>query len=271
MQKTTQNLAPDPNDSKHAAKILSSQNSSGASNSTQGTSSHRWKNQTAKEESQPSNNSGGSGGNKSDKYSAKQVIVREDYQGENALPTGTSFIGKLLDSIDTRDVGAPIKVILPYGGGTKGKILIPKDSIVFGTFNYAGNGDRVHIQFNSGVTAQGKEFKIQAQALNSKNFAPGLFGDYHGTGANRIASTMGLGFVSSLTEIMQQREAIGNSNFVTPKPTMRNAMLGGASKVADMESKRQSEELLDEKPYVTIEGGSDVVISLTNTFFAEAK
>jgi len=202
------------------------------------------------------------------KYKATQVIGRDDTDfAGNAIPIGTNFIGKLLTAIDSRDQGQFIKVLLPYGGAYKGRGSIPKNSMLFGTIHYPGRGEKIFIKFNRGIYPDGREFKIEAQALNSKNYSSGLIGNHHGTAGIRIATTLGLSMISGMTSVLTAKEVLGTSDVVTPKATMKNAMLHGVSKVTEMESQRQAAELAqDNIEYVTVEAGSDMIISLTKTF-----
>ncbi|MDX1470829.1 MAG: hypothetical protein R3213_04980, partial [Flavobacteriaceae bacterium] len=86
--------------------------------------------------------------------------------------------------------------------------------------------------------------------------------DYHGTATVRIATTLGLSMVSGMTEVLTEKQALGESGAVTPKATMKNAFYHGVSKVSEMEANRQAGELSNEKAYVTVDAGSDLIVSL---------
>ena len=68
--------------------------------------------------------------------------------------------------------------------------------------------------------------------------------------------------VSGMTEVLTEKKALGDKGVVTPKATMKNAIYHGISKVSEMEAARQAQELSAERAYVTIEAGSDVIVSL---------
>lgn len=205
-------------------------------------------------------------------YRAKQVIERGDYSDPNyTLPTGTEFVGRLVTSIDTRNAASLTKIELPFGGSFQGNELIPRGSVLFATTNYDGNGEKIFLDIQSGQLPDGQEFRLRAQALSSKDFSPGLAGDYHGTLTNRVASNLGLSFVSSLTDTLIEKESIGTAGAfsaspVAPKPTVRNGVLSGLSKVTDMESKTMAQELASQKPFVTVDSGKELIVSLLERF-----
>ena len=197
------------------------------------------------------------------KLMAKQIITRTDLSiHEGSIPTGTNFIGKLVSTIDTRDLNQFIKVLLPYGGSFKGKNKLPKDTMLLGTVKYTGSGEKVFLTFVKAVLPTGQEIEVSAQALNPDDYSTGILGDYHGTAGVRIATTLGLSMVSGMTEVLTEKKALGESGAVTPKSTMKNALFHGVSKVSALEASRQAQELSAEKAYVTIEAGSDLIISL---------
>lgn len=198
-------------------------------------------------------------------YRAKQVIVREeevDGLYDSSLPTGTNFMGELVTTIDTRQKNQWVKVILPFGGSFKGRGKIPKDTIFLGNTQYVGKGSRVFINLSKGVLPSGREFRLQAQVLDSQGQVQGLLGKYHSRRGGRIASVLGLSMISGMTDVLVQKEAVGKSETVTPKASLENAFYHGASKVAELEAQRQALELGEMLPYVTIPRGTRLVINL---------
>jgi len=197
------------------------------------------------------------------KLMAKQVITRDDLPREDSsLPTGSNFIGKLISSIDTRDAKQFIKVLLPYGGSFNGKKILDKDTMLLGTAQYMGNGEKVYLTFTKAILPNGQEMEINAQALDPSDYSSGIQGEYHGTAGVRIATTLGLSMVSGMTEVLTEKKVHGESGAITPKATMKNALYHGVSKVSEMEASRQASELGQEKAYITVEAGRDLIISL---------
>lgn len=198
------------------------------------------------------------------KLMARQVITRDDFPREDSsLPTGSNFIGKLISTIDTRDAKQFIKVLLPYGGSFDGKKVLDKDTMILGTAQYMGNGEKVYLSFTKAILPNGQEMEINAQALDPSDYSSGIRGEYHGTAGVRIATTLGLSMVSGMTEVLTEKKVHGESGAITPKSTMKNALYHGVSKVSEMEATRQASELGQEKAYVTVEAGTDLIISLT--------
>ncbi len=208
------------------------------------------------------------------KYKAIQIIGRDrPVDGSNFIPIGTNFIGQLLTGIDSREQSSIVKVILPYGGSYKGRGKIPKNSTLLGIASYKGQGEKICIKFDRGVTPEGIEFKIEAHALDTRDYSPCIIGDYHSSAGIRVATTLGLTMVSGMSDVLTKKVAIGNTGplggpqTVTPDATMRNALLHGTSKVADMEAQRQAQRMNQEgQEYVTLDSGKDLIVSLTQTF-----
>lgn len=198
------------------------------------------------------------------KLMARQVITRDDLPREDSsLPTGSNFIGKLISTIDTRDAKQFIKVLLPYGGSFDGKKVLDKDTMILGTAQYMGIGEKIYLSFTKAILPDGQEMEINAQALDPSDYSSGIRGEYHGTAGVRIATTLGLSMVSGMTEVLTEKKVHGESGAITPRSTMKNALYHGVSKVSEMEASRQASELGQEKAYVTVEAGTDLIISLT--------
>ncbi len=199
-------------------------------------------------------------------YNAKQIIERSDANTDKKLPIGSSFIGKLLTGIDTREPNQFIKVVLPYGASFQRERRLERNSIIFGTINYPGKGEKIYMSFSRGVMPNGNEFMLQAQALNPADYSPGLIGDYHGKSDIRIATTLGLHMLGSMGEVLTEKESLGDSMMPTPKSNMKNAFYYGASNAANEEATRQAEELRSTEAYVTVESGTELVIQLIETY-----
>ena len=112
------------------------------------------------------------------KYKAPQVIERKD-SFTSKMPIGSNLIGKLLTAIDTRESEQLYKVLLPYGGKGRHGEGIPKNSILFGTITYPNKGRKVFMQFSKALLPDGREVELKAQALNAKDYSPGLEGKSH--------------------------------------------------------------------------------------------
>ncbi len=194
------------------------------------------------------------------RYRGKQVFTSSD--PIQKLPSGANFIGKLLTSIDTRSPQR-VSVILPYGAGHKSENGgLPPETILMGQFNYTGSGDRVFITFNKAVLPEGQEVAIQAEALSSKDYTVGVSGDYHGNKGNQMASVLGLSMVGGISEVMIEKQELGQSYNPTPKPTIKNGIYNGIAKITENEANNQIAELAQTPKYVTIDSGTDLIVSL---------
>jgi hypothetical protein len=198
------------------------------------------------------------------RYKGKQVIGPD--ANAQKIPSGASFVGKLLTSIDTRSQQR-VHVMLPYGGSHKsGGGSLPSETILMGQFSYSGEGERVFILFNRAVLPDGQEIAIQAQALSSKDYRVGVIGDYHGNKGSQMASVIGLSMVSGISEVMVEKQGLGQSFNVAPKSTLKNGIYNGVAKVTETEANDQAIQLTQTPKYVTIDSGADVIISLGESF-----
>lgn len=203
-------------------------------------------------------------------YRAKQVLIRaENNNDKRKLPIGSNIIGKLLSSIDSRDLMSQIKVLLPYGAKFNGEQLIPKNSMLIGKANYTGNGERIFISFDRLVTPSGDETKIMANALDSSDYANGIIGDVHSESGIRIAGTLGLTMISTMADVLTEKYSHGDLGVVTPKSTIKNSVYQGVSKVTEMEATRQAEEMAKVTPFIILNAGKELIISLTSSFIGE--
>jgi hypothetical protein len=198
------------------------------------------------------------------RYKAKQVISPDMIS--QRIPSGANFIGKLLTSIDTRSQ-QQVHVMLPYGGSHKScGGSLPPETILMGQFNYPGLGERVFIIFTKAILPDGEEMTIQAQALSSKDYRSGVIGDYHSNKGSQMASVLGLSMVSGVSEVMVEKQGLGQSFNVTPKSNLKNGLYNGVAKVTEMEANNQATQLAQTPKYVTIDSGSDLIISLGESF-----
>lgn len=203
-------------------------------------------------------------------YRAKQVLVRSDDKSlKRNLPNGSNIIGKLLSAIDSRDLESFVKVLLPYGANFKGEQFIEKNSMLIGKAHYSGKGERIYLNFDKAISPSGEEKQITAMALDSSDYSNGIIGEVHSETGIRIAGTLGLTMVSSMTDVLTEKTAHGESGVITPKATMKNAVYQGVSKVSEMEAARHAEAMAQTPPYITLESGTDLIISLTSAFGGE--
>jgi Bacterial conjugation TrbI-like protein len=203
-------------------------------------------------------------------FKAQQVLVSDGFDPSKTMPMGTNLIAKTLTTIDTRQADQLVKVLLPYGGRASAGGELPKNSVLFGQVTYRGKGEKVFIKFSKGVLPSGVEMQVEAQGLSSGDFSPGLVGRFHGNADMRVASTLGLTMVAGMSDVLTEKEAIGGGGLlpgsVTVKSTMKNALYHGISQVAQDESNRQAAAIAEEQEYVTVNAGTDLIVSLTKAY-----
>lgn len=207
-------------------------------------------------------------------YKAQQVLVSEGaFDPARTMPMGTNLIGKTLTTIDTRDAGQLVKVLLPYGGRANAGGELPKSTILFGQVTYSGKGEKVFVKFSKGVLPSGEEVQVEAQGLNPGDYSTGLAGEFHGNADMRVASSLGLTMVAGMSDVLTEKESLGGSGLlpgsVTPKATMKNAIYHGVSEVAKDEATRQAEAIGQGQEYVTVDAGTDIIVSLTKAYIAK--
>lgn len=207
-------------------------------------------------------------------YNGKQVFERTEAQGlVTPIPSGTNFVGKLINGIDTRGDNQLLKVTLPYGGMHPSGGKIPKDSILLGSASYSG-GDRVYIRFSRVIYPSGQEYRIDAQALSSGDYTPGLIGNHHSETDLRVAGSLALTMVSAGADVLTRRTAMGNTPYgmamAQPDSTMDNAALQGVSQVTKQEAERIGSKMKDKEEYLTIHTGGDLIVSLLTPFKGES-
>jgi len=209
-------------------------------------------------------------------YSGKQVFERSGAESLlTPLPSGSNFIGKLLSSVNTNEQGQVIKVTLPYGTRNQRGGSLPKDTVLHGTATPDGETEKVFIRFHKIIFPDGKEFRIDAQALNSADYSPGLLGIRHSNTDLKMASSIGLTMVSAASDVLTHRSGMGSIGGIvmgpdSPDATMKNAILQGVSQASRQEAQKQAQDLGNVPDYVTIPLGSDMIINLLSPFNGEA-
>ena len=206
-------------------------------------------------------------------YSAKQVIGPSASDAlMTPLPSGTNFIGKLLNGIDTREANQVAKVTLPYGARHTNGGMIPRNAILLGTAT-SNNSEKVFIRFNRIIYPNGREFKIDAQALNSADYSPGLVGVRQSNADLRMVSSIGLTMVSAGADVLTQRSMVGMNPYAIginqPDATASNAVLQGVSQVTKQEAQKHAQEPQNSEDYVTLSPDADLIISLLLPFKEE--
>jgi hypothetical protein len=76
--------------------------------------------------------------------------------------------------------------------------------------------------------------------------------------------------VAGMSDVLTEKESIGGGGLmpgsVTAKSNMRNALYHGVGKVAQSEATRQAEAIGEAEEYVTVDAGTDLIISLSKAY-----
>lgn len=197
------------------------------------------------------------------KLSAKQVIIREADGLGFGFHAGSNLIGELQSTIDTRDPNQLVRVLLPFGGRSRdGSSELPKGTLLMGKVTYPGKGEKVFISFQQAIFPEGKSIKLAAQALDPKDYSSGLTGEIQSQAKSRALSITGLSVVSAMGDVLTEKESLGQGYSVTPKASMKNAIMTGVGKAAEVEASRLQEQT-QAQDFVRVEAGTVVVVSLT--------
>jgi len=195
------------------------------------------------------------------KLAAKQVLVREGAEGFG-FHAGSNLVGELQSTIDTRDAEQFVRVVLPFGGRRSGGSEFPKGTLLLGKASYPGKGEKVFVTFNQATLPDGRSIKLIAQALDPKDFSSGLTGEIQSQARSRTLSIMGLSVASAMGDVLTEKESLGQGYSVTPKANMKNAVLSGVSKAAEVEAGRLQEQT-QAQDYVRVESGAAVIVAIT--------
>lgn len=197
------------------------------------------------------------------KYWAPQ-IVGEDENG--TLRAGAKLIGFLKNPIDTR-AESLVRVVLPRGGSANGVDIDP-GSVAVGNFSYGGSGNIVYLKFSRlDPPDNGTPKKVSASALDAANFAPGIKGEEFTNSGDKVAASIGLNMFSGMADTLTDRESLGNSyNGVQTKANMKNALLQGISKASQDEATRAATSIEQQRSYVTIPEGKEMIIELLEDY-----
>ncbi|MEI8025264.1 MAG: TrbI/VirB10 family protein [Pseudomonadota bacterium] len=150
----------------------------------------------------------------------------------------------------------PVKAILTDGLVVNGEELIEPEAVLLGTGQ--SSEERLFIRFDKVVFKDGSMAAIQADAADSSDKTPGLKGSKAGQYALRLGGSIGLNFISGLSEGLQEKEVQGPA--VVNKSTVRNAMLNGTNRAALDQSREMMSSLKNEKPVIEVPEGTSFYV-----------
>lgn len=184
-----------------------------------------------------------------EEMSQKKVVVRK-------IPKGSRFIGKLMSPLDTRTLPEEVRAILIYDLKSQNGIVLKKKTQFIGQAVYPGKGDRVLVIFHQVQSIDGEINRIKAHASDAKDYRSGVQGKFHSDRPYKTASRLGLNVLSGVTEGFAQG-LIGETG-----SRLKGAALHGVSRAADSEIENRVGELESAQPYVTVDEGKEIIITL---------
>lgn len=179
-------------------------------------------------------------------------LERRDRLVSLSIPPGTLAKAKLTSGASN----GPVRATLTDAVHVDGDDLLPAGALLVGTGS--STEDRLYIRFAQAVFSNGKAVKITAQACDGSDQTVGLKGSKVGGEAQKLAAGIGLNFAGGVSEGLQESEVQGGVE--VKKPTMKNALLNGAS-TASLEYARQTmSELRSRQPVIEVPNGTEICV-----------
>ena len=77
--------------------------------------------------------------------------------------------------------------------------------------------------------------------------------------------------LSGMADTLVEKETLSQYAAPTAKSNLRNGFYNGLNKASQTEIERRAAKTNNEKDYVTVDAGADVIISLSETFKGESQ
>lgn len=146
------------------------------------------------------------------------------------------------------------KLVEPLSVG--GEILLEAGSVLLGTGQ--SSEERLFIRFDKALFADGALEKIQAEAADLSDKIPGLKGSRVGHRTARLAGSVGLNFVSGLTDGLQEKKVSGGT--VINEASVKNALLNGSSRAALDQSRDMMASLKNDPVVIEVPEGTSFFV-----------
>lgn len=195
------------------------------------------------------------------KKSKNRIIVslpgvqKIDRNKSGLIPMGSEISAKLLTGASNGLIKAQAINSLTHRGETfiaAGDLLIGQGQTT---------DERLLITFNRVIHEDGSHKSIHGDAIDQDDKLVGLAGSKFKRYAYRYGSAVGLNFVGGMTEGLQDRTVVGQQ--VVTTPSIKNALLNGASKAALEMANDQMSELKNQPPPISVPAGTEIVITFS--------
>jgi hypothetical protein len=168
------------------------------------------------------------------------------------IPAGCEAKAKII----TAATDGPVQAELLEDLVSDGKIYLKAGAILKGMART--NDDRLDVAFNI-VKISDKKVKVQAQALDPDDHIPGVQGSKWSYYSKKFGVAIGFSMAAGATEVLQDKEAVGNS--VVTKPTMTNAVLNGVHQATSDISRDELEKAKKSSSIIKLRPQTEIIIS----------
>ncbi|MBS1983133.1 MAG: TrbI/VirB10 family protein [Bdellovibrionales bacterium] len=193
-------------------------------------------------------------------------IVESRAEGSfGRLDRGAFLLGILKNRIVSEQENTPVLVKLPQGAMSRGRMIVPPDSLIIGT-TQGRSERRVFVGFHTLRSPDGQAYPIKAQLLSPDGSA-GLSGEYSSGRGKAVAGAAISAFVSGAASGLMTFQA-GPLGTVSDG-SVRNSMLSGLAGTANFAADTYTADMRNARGVVEAEPDSLVLIMLDEDFRTE--
>jgi len=168
------------------------------------------------------------------------------------IPPGVLVKGQLLSGASNGLVKAKLLEAVVIDG----ERLVEPGTIAMG--NGSSTEERLFVKFSKLIYRDGTLDSIQADACDESDKTPGLKGSKVGQYALKLAAGIGLNFAGGLAEGLQETQ--GQQGALVKPPTVKNALLNGASRAALEQSRDTMSDLKSKQPLIEVPEQTEIYI-----------
>lgn len=199
-------------------------------------------------------------------YTSSQLVKASEGQNlGQALPMGSTFEGRLVNTILSSDSVQPVIAEIGEDIFWKNSVFIPAGTRAIGGASFDDTARRLQIRFQTFVFPGGDQHAVSALALLPDG-SSGLPGDYHSGETMKQTGRFAGTFIGGLAEGMKDKQPGGGMGMPLEPGSLKNGLLNGLAMSALDQSKRFSDDLQKVKPYLEIPAGSTFLLYLEKEF-----
>lgn len=184
------------------------------------------------------------------KFYGPQLISRP--QGV-AIPPGTLVGARLVSGASN----GPVKATLTDAIYVNGDPVVEEGTVLLGTG--ASTEERLFVRFSKLVFRDGRVEKIAAEAADQSDKIAGLKGSKIGNHALRLAGSIGLNFISGMSEVLQDQHT-NPMGMPVKETSLKNALLNGTEKASMEEAGDILSGLKDARPIIEVPAGTSIYV-----------